>query len=72
MNKKKTVVIPGSLRDQLLRYFEANPTEELTYADVETKFGFPQADVAKLAVRMAAKGEIEKLHIIRRPAGRAP
>lgn len=59
----------GSLRAKLLAYFQANPDEELTRADIVTKFGLSANSLDKVLQRMKEKGEIERASVWRAPRG---
>jgi hypothetical protein len=57
---------------QIDEYLEANPDEELTVADVVTKFGVSHVSVYKAIERLGQLGKVEYARVIRRPAkGRA-
>jgi hypothetical protein len=57
---------------QLKRYFEMNPTEELSYEDVVAKFGSTLASARTAVARLKATGDIEAVYVIRRKAGAKP
>ena len=62
----------NSLPSKLLEFFAARPDEELTYADIVTKWGGSAANAQWAVGRLVETGELESVHVIRVPArGRA-
>jgi hypothetical protein len=51
--------IPDSLATCLLAFFENNPDEELTYADIAVKFDVPQNSIATTIGRLRKCGDVE-------------
>lgn len=61
MRKRSLSRLPG----KLMAYFEANPEEELTYADLVAKFGVSIRAARACVDRMTPTGELESVHVIR-------
>lgn len=58
---------PNRLPAKILAFFEANPDEELTYADIAAKFGVSQAS-ARWTVQVLLNDKanpLESVHVIR-------
>lgn len=58
----------GSLRRQLIDYFEANPGEDLTTEDIVTKFDAEKRLVRNTIYNMRQAGEIWSGFVVRRKA----
>ena len=63
---------PNSLRAKILAYFEANPDEELTRADIAEKFCKSQKTMDGTLARLREDGEIEAAHVYRLPQRKRP
>lgn len=58
------------LSAELRRFFSDNPDEELTYSDIEIKFGCSPGSARSAVAHLRSVGEpIEAVHLIRRQAG---
>ena len=53
----------SALHVRLLDFFKANPDEELTRADIMTKFSACESGVAKALAEV--RSEVESVHVIR-------
>lgn len=68
MTKFPNAKSPGARLDA---YFEANPLEELTYADAIVKLGLTLREMRALrqaVYRGTKSGKLESIFVIRRPA----
>lgn len=54
-----------SLRAKLRAFFDANPGEELTRADIAAKFDAGESTVDSALRRMRINGELEAAHVWR-------
>lgn len=57
----------NSLAGRLMRFYAENPHEELTFADIATKFGCTQRNALTTVQRLKAKGLVESVHVVRAP-----
>lgn len=55
-------------RAQIRQFFEDNPTEELSYKDLLTKFDLNPASARNMLHELRAEGSVESLYVIRKPA----
>lgn len=55
-----------SLRTKILRFFEANPDEELSGTDMAIKFGEARKIINVTLCRMRARGELERVNVWRK------
>ncbi len=60
----------SSLRARLLAFFDANPHEELTRADIAAKFSVSLHAVDSVLSQLRQAGELEPVHAWRRVASR--
>lgn len=56
---------PESNTGRLRAFFEANPEEELTYQDIEDKFGMTPSAARQSVKQLRDRRELETLHVIR-------
>lgn len=67
MSIKKIRWRPDGLAHKLIQFFEANPDEELTIADIRDKFDVAPTTASNALARLELAGEdIEYVHIARR------
>lgn len=64
--------VAHSLLDRVRQFYIDNPTEELTHAQLATKFGCTLKQANYATQYLAGVGLLESVHIVRRPQmGRA-
>jgi Fic family protein len=56
---------PTSLCGRIRSFYEANPGEELTFPDVETKFGCTATQARSAVQQLEKQGVIEKVVVLR-------
>lgn len=62
-------ILPTGLAGRIVAYFEANPGEELLYADACVKFGCTSKQLYVALGRLrAARGGVESVQVIRAAA----
>lgn len=61
-------VIPRGVRERIKAYFEANPDEELSRADMALKFSVSVKTVDIALQQLRTMGMLEPVHAWRRPA----
>lgn len=64
MNKGE--LLQGCLKRRLVEYFNANPEEELTSADVSAKFGVTQETAKEAFIALHRAGRLQLVHTIKR------
>lgn len=57
---------PTGLPARLLAFFEANPDEELSRTDIETKFSVCESTVQNALQEMRNRGQIVSVHVYRK------
>lgn len=57
--------IPGTLRDRIVRFYEQNPDEELTHADIHAKFGVTRKNTEQALILLRKEGLLESVHVVR-------
>ena len=62
----------NSLAARLMRFFNENPGEELTYADIEVKFGVTYHNVSSTVNRLKQLGQLDSVHVVRLKPKREP
>lgn len=63
---------PDSNVGRVRSFFEANPDEELTYADIMAKFDLTHVEARKAVKQLRDRKQLETVHVIRAtPAARA-
>lgn len=65
MSRSKGQPNKGGFRERLRQFFAANPDEELTRADIMTKFDVPASTVDSALKRMSEAGELAPAHVWR-------
>jgi len=56
---------PDALTRRITSYFQSNPDEELSIADMATKFGCTKHCVTTAIGRIKPEGVIESVHVVR-------
>ncbi len=53
---------------EILKFFERNPEEELTYELLRQKFGITERSAHAAISRLVSENRLESIHVIRLPA----
>ena len=58
--------VPGSLPERILRFYDENPKEELTYADIVVKFGISLKLAYSTVSLLTLQGRLKTTTVVRR------